>query len=97
MDGREREEREELEAEIRRRGFAFVNTEAIPQGPFYTVGWKMAAIVEKAEGRDEVVRAICDPRLLLAAYDRVARGNMGPGEAALPTWSPALLEALGIL
>lgn len=83
------------EAEIRERGFAFIVSEGVPQGPFYTVGWKMAAVVEKAEGRETVVRGVCDPRTLLAAYDRIAAEHSLEDGSGWPRWSPELLEALG--
>lgn len=83
------------EEEIRERGFEFIVSEGVPQGPFYTVGWKMAAVVEKAEGRETLVRAVCDPRILLAAYDRVAGEHALEDGSGWPRWSPELLEALG--
>lgn len=84
------------EATIRERGFEFIATEDVPQGAFYTLGWKMAAVIEKAEGRDAVVASVCDPRLLLAAWNRVAEARAIGGERDLATWSPELLRALGV-
>ena len=60
------------------------------QGPWYTVGWKMAATIEKALGRDRLVAASCDPRKLLPAYHEAAR-KLG-GE--LPLWSEELVRAV---
>src|SRR5574341_2192604 len=34
----------------RDRGFTFVSTDSVPQGAFYTVGWYMAAVVERELG-----------------------------------------------
>lgn len=62
------------------------------QGPWYTVGWKMAATIEKALGRDRLIESACDPRKLLAAYNEAAR-KVGDGK--LPLWSDDLLHALG--
>ncbi|MEA2561435.1 MAG: hypothetical protein QOH06_2939 [Acidobacteriota bacterium] len=59
------------------------------QGPWYTVGWKMAASIEKALGRDRLVAAACDPRRLLAAYNEAAR-KLG-GE--MPVWPEEVMRA----
>jgi len=60
------------------------------QGPWYTVGWKMAATIETALGRDRLVAAACDPRRLLPAYNEAAR-KLGGG---LPLWSEEVAPAL---
>jgi hypothetical protein len=39
------------------------------QGPFYTVGYKMASLVELTFGRDVLVRSYTDPRKLLILYN----------------------------
>jgi hypothetical protein len=81
--------------EAEKRLFTFINTDDVPQGAFYTVGWKMAAMVERARGREALLRTLCDPRSLLAAYNEVAAAHpRGDGEA-LATWSPDFLAALG--
>lgn len=78
--------------------FRFINTPGVPQGAMYTVGWKMAALVERVEGREVLVAGICDPRELLLAYNRVARRvteDAGrPDGGDLPLWSDKLLETL---
>ena len=81
--------------EQQKRFFTFVNVDEVPQGAFYTVGWLMAAIVEKKLGHDAVVEAVCDPRLLLARYDSVARAKPRADGGGLATWSDDLLRALG--
>lgn len=58
------------------------------QGPWYTVGWKMAATIDKALGRDRLVAAACDPRRLLPAYDEAAR-KLGGG---MPMWSKEVVK-----
>lgn len=60
------------------------------QGPWYTVGWKMAATIEKAFGRERLITAMCDPRHLFATYNEAAVAMNGAGEE-LPLWSPELL------
>jgi hypothetical protein len=54
------------------------------QGPWYTVGWKMAVIIERELGRSAVIEAFCDPRKLLAIYNRAAGVND-------PRWQDELL------
>ena len=63
------------------------------QGPWYTVGWKMAVTVERAFGRDRLVRATCHPVDLLVAYNAAVRVGNNPGHLAL--WSEGLLRQLG--
>lgn len=60
------------------------------QGPWYTVGYHMAVVIERAFGREALLDCMRDPRRLLRRYDdAVAAG--GPGGAR---WSPTLLEAI---
>jgi len=80
--------------ELRSELFTFIGTDEIPQGGFYTVGWKMAAIVERTQGRDVVVRAVCDPRTLLSAYNEVAAAHPRSDTESLPTWSGDFLAAI---
>jgi hypothetical protein len=61
------------------------------QGPWYTVGWKMATIVEQTYGRDAVIEAVRDPRSLLTSYNRAVRER----HLELPMWSAELLAAVG--
>jgi hypothetical protein len=63
------------------QGMAFFGV----QGPWYTLGWKMAVAVENAEGRDALIATLCEPHRLLVAYNRVSTGAR---------WSDALLERL---
>ncbi len=65
------------------------------QGPWYTVGYKMAALVEKHEGRAALIRCMEDPRLLLKEYNRLAAKD-NEGGAKLALWSAELLEKIGI-
>lgn len=64
------------------------------QGPWYTVGWKMATLVEEAWGRERLIADACDPRKLLASYNEAARRRAKEGEAPV-LWSPGLLEGVG--
>jgi Putative zinc dependent peptidase (DUF5700) len=77
----------------RRALFAFMSDDERPQGAWYTLGWRMAALVEQDLGRDAVVACITDPPLLLVRYQEVARRRNAAGEK-LPLWSDALLAAI---
>lgn len=79
--------------EITSRGMAFVNTDTIPQGPFYTVGWVVGTIIERELGRKALVESMCDGANLLHAYNRAATLAARRGES-LPRWSDQLLDLL---
>ncbi len=74
--------------------FTFINTDEVPQGAFYTVGWKMAALIEREYGREILVAAICDPRQLLSRYNAVVAEYPRDEGAGLARWSPGFLRAL---
>ncbi|GEC59259.1 hypothetical protein ABIF38_002975 [Bradyrhizobium japonicum] len=65
------------------------------QGPWYTVGWRMAAMVERRFGRDLLIDCMSDPRLLLLCYNSAAV-IAGRDESAeeWPIWSMELMRAL---
>lgn len=61
------------------------------QGPWYTVGWKMAIVIEKTYGRDALIKVMTDQRSLLPTYNRaVKKYNKRTGEN-LARWSDELL------
>jgi len=62
------------------------------QGPWYTVGYKMAIMVEKRFGRAALIETMLDPRHLLALYNQVAAEQNISGKEHLPLWSPELLR-----
>ena len=62
------------------------------QGPWYTVGWKMATVVEKAYGRPALIDCMLDPRRLLATYNSAVKERRSGDR--LPSWSPRLLCAV---
>lgn len=76
------------EDQIRQKASAFFGV----QGPWYTVGWKMAALVEQRDGREALIACMLDPRRLLATYNRAVIGRKG--KERLPLWSRHLLEAV---
>lgn len=64
------------------------------QGPWYTVGWKMAVVIEKTFGRKRLIEAMTDPRRLPAAYNRAAKKyNARTGEN-LVMWSEEFLAKI---
>jgi hypothetical protein len=63
------------------------------QGPWYVVGWKMAATIERQLGRPALIAAMCDPRILMATFNRAAARANASGDS-LPTWNENLLNAL---
>lgn len=66
------------------------------RGPWYTVGYKMAQIVEKQFGRAVLVECTADPRFLLAKYNEAAEKQNASGGPKLPLWSPEVLTAVGV-
>jgi len=66
----------------------FVGTPDVPQGAAYTLGWNMAATIEKRFGRERLVNAACDFREVLKLYNDAARGTK------LPSWSAKFLDSL---
>jgi len=76
------------EEEEQKRGFEFFGV----QGPWYTVGWKMASIIEKTFGRAKLIESACDKRKLLAVYNDAARKVNGSGRGELALWSASLVD-----
>jgi len=66
------------------------------QGPWYTVGWKMAVIIEQRFGRPELIRCMIDPKRLLNRYAVAAADYNRTHSDTLALWSPPLLAAMGI-
>ncbi len=56
------------------------------QGPWYTVGYKMAVLVEKRFGRPALIRSMLDYRCLLRLYNAAVLGQQ------LPQWSEKMLD-----
>lgn len=59
------------------------------QGPWYTVGYHMAASVERRCGRAVLFECMKDPRLLLLTYQCLV-----DGDSMEPRWSAELINAL---
>lgn len=79
---------------VRRRAMTFFGD---AQGPWYTIGYLMAATIERADGRDALVASLCDGRALLRRYNAVAARADAERAASspLPRWSEALIAGLG--
>lgn len=77
---------------VREKAFTYFGV----QGPWYTVGWIMAATVEKELGRDTLIGALCEPTRFISLYNDAAQRANARG-AALPVWSRALLVRLRAL
>jgi hypothetical protein len=75
---------------IRTRAFSFFGI----QGPWYTVGYRMAVVVERRYGRAVLIDCMLDPRRLLARYNAAA-AEASAGGAPPPMWSGRLLDAIG--
>jgi len=54
--------------EVTRQGFTFFGI----QGPWYTVGWRMSALIEETFGKQKLIEVMCDQRLLFATYNEAA-------------------------
>lgn len=76
--------------ERNQRGFSFFGV----QGPWYTVGWKMAVLIEKTFGRKQLIDCMCDQRKLLATYNEAARKQNRKAGQPLALWSTELIDAL---
>jgi len=64
------------------------------QGPWYTVGWRMAAAVVEEFGRERFVSAMCSPGAFLRLYDAAAARREARTGQRMARWSPALLARL---
>jgi hypothetical protein len=65
------------------------------QGPWYTVGWKMAVTVERRFGRPLLIRAMREPERLLATFNEAADELEDDEGIRLARWSPELLTRIG--
>jgi len=64
------------------------------QGPWYTVGYRMAVLVEAHYGRPALIECMLDRRLLLARYNRAAEELNASGKDHLPLWSQEVLRGV---
>jgi len=64
------------------------------QGPWYTVGYRMAVMVEKRYGRPALIETMQDPRRLLFLYNQVASELNNAGKEHLPMWSEEVFKQI---
>jgi hypothetical protein len=64
------------------------------QGAWYTVGWKMAVLIEKTFGRRILINAMCDQRKLFITYNRAAEIHNRQSREKLALWGATLVEAI---
>ena len=64
------------------------------QGPWYTVGWKMAVVIEKTYGRARLIECICDQRKLLSTYSHAVTRYNRKSHKPLARWSPYVVDLL---
>jgi Putative zinc dependent peptidase (DUF5700) len=78
------------EAQRQEAGYAFFGV----QGPWYTVGWQMAIVIEKTYGRAKLIECICDHRKLLSTYNQAVTKFNPTAREPLALWSRVLLDAI---
>ena len=64
------------------------------QGPWYTVGWQMAVVIEKTYGRAKLIESFCDHQKLLSTYNKAVQKHNRKEGTNLATWSNQLLKQL---
>lgn len=60
------------------------------QGPWYTVGWKMGAVIEEELGREKLIDCFCDGRRLFSAFNEAAAKKKERTGEVLPLWDQRL-------
>jgi hypothetical protein len=64
------------------------------QGPWYTVGWQMAVVIEKTYGRQKLIECMCDQRKLLGTYNMALSKYNPRYSKRLQPWTKELLGKL---
>jgi len=64
------------------------------QGPWYTVGWHMAQVIEHNLGRPRVIQAFCHAETLLQTYNEAAALEAARTGTAQARWDAHLAAAL---
>lgn len=63
------------------------------QGPWYTVGWKIAAVIEQICGKSRLIQCIANPTLLFSTYNQAVYSYNQDLNISLPIWSSELVAA----
>lgn len=71
------------EEDERKTAFSFFGI----QGPWYTVGWQMAVVIEKTFGRKKLIDCMCDRQLLLPTYNEAVEKYNRKHKKSLSKWS----------
>jgi len=79
------------EEAIREVAFSFFGI----QGPWYTVGWKMAVLIEKTLGRARLIDCLCEPEKMLSAYNEAAAKWSALTGEDVEVWAPEFLKRIG--
>lgn len=61
-------------------------------GPWYTVGFRMAAVIDQELGREALIASFCDPHQLLATYNTAAQKRKLRLGDDQPLWPEELLN-----
>lgn len=75
---------------LEEKGGSFFGT----QGPWYTVGYRMAVIVERRYGRGALIQTMLDPRRLLLLYNQAVTEQNAASKEKLPLWSEEVIKRL---
>lgn len=73
--------------DVSKEGFSFFGV----QGPWYTVGWRMSALIEETFGKQKLIEVMCDQRLLLSTYNEAAASYNRKAKEPLAVWSESVL------
>lgn len=76
---------------IEEKGMSFFGL----QGPWYTVGYKMAVVIEEHDGRQTLIDCISDPKMLLRIFNRDASELNARNKQPMALWSRTLLTRIG--
>jgi hypothetical protein len=64
------------------------------QGPWYTVGWRVATTIERSYGRGRLIQSICDPTTLFSTYNEAAKRSNLSNTEPVALWSSTLIERI---
>lgn len=83
-------EKKLTDEQVQTTGFSFFGT----QGPWYTVGWQMAVLIEKTFGRAKLIESFCDQRQLFSTYNEAAEKHNLSAEKPVALWSRSLIDGI---